>query len=742
MADANTGGNGTIRIDANRAGSNAAGNYSDVSWAFYLIERVSAPSTWTDTPTLADVLVNGVQQWQGSFVFDWRSGGLQSQLLAAGATRVYHNPDGSAGDAQVRGSIGNTGTSGAGGPTAVIQGVPLPTLKVVPGTPTSVSAVRNSDTQATVSWSQSSASNGQPTSNTVRARVNDGAWADVVTISPATSTTITIAPNQKIEFAVKATNSAGVSSWSSTSAAIYTTPAAPTGVSASKVGSDIQVAWTPNVAFAEHQHVIEHGVDVAGVVTWDGSPLATVAGGTSTYTHVAPNASQRHVYRVRARNTDVAALSSATVTSNVVQLLTAPNAPTIPALAAFADRAAALTIPWTHNPVDTTPQTAYEFGVSTNGGSSWSSSGKVTSATSSRTIAGGTYAANVALTVRVRTWGSATSGGSGGTGASPWSSLQTLTFKSRPVASIISPAASSVQTQAALAVQLGFSQAEAATFVSATIGLYQGATLLEEKVSTTLSSTAFSTRLADGGSYSVRATVKDSNGLTSAQVTNAFTVDYTEPVAAVVALTYLRDSGIMQVALTIPAAGGGLVAATAVTVERVIDGVLEVVVFEYAAAPSLTILDMTPTINGTNLYRVTTRSVDGATTVVEASLATSELEWAFISKGPGFDQIIRFGGKLSPTATPTVDAALVKAAGRARPIGLYAATGSLVVTGVADFAPGYGSTPEEIEALLLRPTKACYRDPSGRRMFGLLTGSIAREDIEGGQFSYSVTETD
>jgi len=170
--------------------------------------------------------------------------------------------------------------------------------------------------------------------------------------------------------------------------------------------------------------------------------------------------------------------------------------------------------------------------------------------------------------------------------------------------------------------------------------------------------------------------------------------------------------------------------------------VLEPVVTAAPASPELTFLDTSPTIYGTNLYRVTTRSVDGATSVVELELEVLEREWAYMSKGTGYQDVIRF--QLAPglQAAPVVDATLVKAAGRRRPIGLYATTGSLVVTGTGALAEGYGSTPKEIEDFLLAPGKGCYRDPAGRRMFGLIAGTITRDNADTAAFAYTVTETD
>jgi hypothetical protein len=739
-----------IYRDDNGSGVSVAGNHEDLYVKLMLVKRGASGSgtgTFNNGGVCSySVTVNGSGvASSGGVSYDFRSSsgrnatGFTQVLWEGWVLDIPHDADGNK-TLSYGGSWGgdsNLGSQSTG------SSVALPKITAVPNVPTGVAGARVSDTSITVSWAQSHPSNGAAVSNQIEARVNGGAATQIADISPTTSVSVSAAADQKLEYRVRATNAAGSSAYSAWSTAIYTTPDAPTSVTATKVGSDIQLSLVDNVAFTEHQHQVEHGVDVAGVVTWDGSILTTIASGSTTYTHVAPNPAQRHVYRIRSRNTDVGALTSAWVTSNVVQLLTAPAKPTVPAPPAFADKAAIFRFAWVHNPIDTTAQTKYQVRYSLNGGSSWAVTGaKTTSANAYIDFAANTWTANQAVTFQVRTKGGYDSGSDGDASYSPWSDSVTVTFKTKPVATITTPANASTYTQAALTVVLGFSQAEAATFVSATIGLYAagGVTLLEEKVSNTLAGTLFTTRLADGTSYVIKATVTDSNGITSSQVTSSFSVDYTEPPPATVTeLIYLPDSGIAQLSLSIPGAGGGYVAATSVSVDRVIDGVSESVYSLWPYAATLTFLDITPTIQGTNLYRITTRSADGATSVVEATLVVSENEYAYMSKG---SEIIRFELDTVSSA-PTVDSALFKAAGRRRPIGQYSATsGDLVVTGTGALADGYGSTPKEIEDFLLIPGRACYRDPTGRRMFGRIVGTLPLEDAENGGFSYTVTETE
>lgn len=735
-----------LQLDVSETTLDAANNRSYVSWALYMY-RGNSDTPYNDSGTAYSVSApGGLSGTFGAYRFGGNGTGTYyggtpvggRVFIASGGDWVTHNPNGT-GSTTVSASHAAAATLGTGNVGA--SGFGLTTLTQPPGVPASPALAYVSDTQVTVSWADTSPSNGQPTSDQVQTSVNGATFAQVASVAPATSLGISAAANQKIVAQIRATNSAGSSAWSASTGAVFTTPAAPTSVVAAKDSSNnIVVSWTPHVAFTEHQHVVEHGTVTGGVTTWDGSPLAYVAAGTATYTHTAPSSSAVHVYRVSAQNTDTAALQSTKVVSNTVQLLAPPNPPTLPTLPTYLDKAASFVLTWTHNPTDTTPQQYYEFSYSTNGGTTWASTGKVTSSVSSATVAANTYAANVALTVRVRTWGSASTGGADGAGASGWSVTQTPTFKTRPVVTVTSPADGSVYAVSALNVTLGFSQAEGATFVSGLIVLKQGATTVETLTTTTVASTVMATPVANGLSYSVTVTVTDSNGLTSSAVVSSFTVTYTLPVTAVVALAYDSASGVVQVGMTFPAPGGGTVAATAVTISRTIDGLTETIVTAYPVSGPLTILDTTPTIHGVNDYTVTTIAASGATATVAATAVTAETRYAFLSTGAGYATFITFWAALKVNVTPTRFQSLVNTSQRTRPIALYGVNGSLSVNGSVELISNKNSTAEEVETFVLLAGRVCYRDMSGRRVFGSLAGSLART-AGVTTFTFTVTET-
>jgi hypothetical protein len=748
LADVNTGDNGILRVNAWVSGSSAAGNWSDVSWELWVVERNPGTLGWVASGIFASMAKygSGYDQviWEGSFGYDFRPAGQQSVRIASGTERVNHRADGTSPGYTARGYIGGSGTSTLGGPTECHQGVALSTLKVLPNVPTGVTATRLSDTQVRINWSQSSASNGRPTNHIIQRRVDGGSWTTVATISAATSYTATVSANHKYEFRVQARNAAGTTSASSASSPVYTTPGAPSNVRAVKNASNnIVVSFNENVTYSEYQHEVQHGVLVGTTKTWDSGVAATLSSGTLSWTHVSPNSGDVHIYRVRARTSSGSALTSGWVESAAVQLLAPPNKPTVTPLPALADRAEQLVLEWTHNPVDTTPQRRYEINQSLDGGTTWTVVVAENGNLNSRTFAANTFGSNQNVRFRVRTWGDATSGGSDGAGASPWSDLVSTTFKTKPTVTVTSPAPGSTLNESSLKVNLNFAQVEGATLVKAVVQLLDSTdTVIDSTESTTASNIPLSTRLQNSTSYSVRARVQDSNGLWSAWATSAFSVSFLPPASAEATLTYLEENGFVQIDILINTPGAGEAAVETVTVLRTIDDVTEVVVQAFPYAEELSFIDTVPTIHGLNEYTIITTSAPGAETRVAVEIETEECRRAFLSKGTSYQLVGVFGGNLNVSVSSGVAQATFQAAGRTKPIGLYGVETSVQLKVESRVFEGFGSTLDELNRLLLVPGRACYRDSSGRRVFGAARGDISYNKVNRGDFSFTITETD
>ncbi len=710
--------------------------------------RVRALIENRSSPTFTYDKAWSINPWGASGTFTIN--GVQTITVYNGTTTLTLNAAGDAYGTSQTFTMGATGTSGLGGPTSVSESQTLPAIKVLPNAPTGLTATRVSDTQVRLDWSQTSPSNGAVVNHIIQRRKNQPAgvgaevgWDSGTVISPSTTATVSVAPNEQWQYRVWARNAQG-QRVSNNSNIVYTTPAAPTGVAAAKLANqDIKVTFTSNVDYESYNHEVWHGTVTGGVTTWDGAALATLAAGTFEYTHTAPDPTKVHIYQVRAKQ---GTLYSTYAQSNQVQLLVAPNKPTVPAMGAFADKAVAFTFGWTHNSQDTTPQSAYEFAYSTNGGTTWTSSGKVASTASTRVLAANTFAANAAVQMRVRTWGQATTGGSDGTGASPWSDVKTVTFKTRPVATITAPANGATLNDSTVRVNLTFSQAEGATFVKAELKLNQttgGTVLLETLETTQLIGTKFATPVDNATAYNVQARVLDSNGIWSGWKTNAFSVTYLPPVLPVVATQYLEETGWGQIDLTIPDPGAGQAAAATVTITRSIDGgPEEVIVQDFPTAALLSFFDTTPTIHGSNRYTITVTSPLGAQRSVLNTLVTQECRRAFLSKGNGYNSVVVFGANLKVNEALSVASDTVQAAGRTKPIGLYGVETNvqLKVSSFIFERDSYSTLPE-LRSFLLVPGKACYRDASGRRVFGSVKGSVQYYKTTRGDLSFTMTET-
>lgn len=740
MADVYTGDAGILRLDVGEASYDVGANTSLVAYNLWLLERYEYNFS-SNGGTGYSVGWNGVEYWaSGTFAWSWTGAGIQNTLIVSSSRTVPHDADGTK-TINVFGHMDATGTAGAGGPADVNVWITLTPLTLAPNIPYSVVASRVSDTQVNLTWGQSNGARSMPTNVDVQRRINGGAWATVASLGNTNSVTVSAAADQKLEYRVAAGNYGGWSAYA-LSNVLYTTPDAPSSVAATKTGANIVVTFAENVDFSEYTHEVWHGTVTGGVTTWDGAALTTLATGVLTYTHVAPSAALVHVYRVRAVNS-VGGLASAYVQSNSVQLQIAPDKPITTAMSPYADKAAILPFAWTHNPIDTTAQTAYQFQRSINGGTTWvTDSGKVVSAAQVFNVPASAYAANTALTTRVRTWGAATTGGSDGTGASPWSDLRTVTYKTIPTTAVTAPANASTLATSQILGTASFAQAEGAVFVKAQWEVLQGATLKETKESTNRVLEPMATVAQNALPYTLRARVQDSNGLWSAWATSTFNVTYTAPPPAVVTTVYIPATGYGQINVTVPAPGGGQSTATLVSVTRTINGVTENIVVDYAAAATLTFIDTTPIINGTNIYTVTTKSALGATATATANLVTAELQKAFLSKGAAFDQVVVFGANLEVGDSVGVASATIEAAGRLKPIGLYGVETSLQTKVKSDIFVREGfSTLEQLRAIFLVPGKACYRDASGRRVFGSAKGSVSYRTGLKGDLSFTMTET-
>jgi hypothetical protein len=379
-----------------------------------------------------------------------------------------------------------------------------------PSSPTSCNWSRTSDTHHTVTWvNVSPTDSSKPYQAThVQRQTDGGSWVTIANLGVVTSyADYGTSANHSYRYRVYASNTAGNSGYSY-SGTFYTTPSPPTSVTATKTATgDITVTWTDQSPYND-TFALWHAAD--GV--WDGAALTTsIANGTGSYTHTAPNPAQTHEYRMTSHVATPSLTSAYSTTSNTVQLEAPPNAPTsLAPSGTVVDGANDIVLTWLHNSVDTTAQTKYEVQYQVDGGA-FTSMGQVTSTASTATVTAGSWGANGhTIGWQVRTWGADATGGSDGTGASPWSATASVTLSSTPTAAVNAPTG-------ARSVDDGATTSGSTTVMSATInftsddigmpisgaGIPTGATIVTVTDSATVTISAAATATATGVTITV-----------------------------------------------------------------------------------------------------------------------------------------------------------------------------------------------------------------------------------------------
>lgn len=355
----------------------------------------------------------------------------------------------------------------------------------------------------------------------------------------------------KYKFRVRAKNSAGYSAWVESGWA-STTPAVPAAPSAAKnsVGDIVVSYGAPASGSSAYQYEIWHKAN--GVA--DAAKLATVTAAAGSWTHANPDTTKTHSYFLKAVSTGPTLTTAASADSNTVQLQAPPNAPTsLSPNGPTLDAAKAFNLVWTHNPTDTTPQKFYEIQRREYGTTVWTSTGKVSSTTSLADPTGW-FTSGKTWEWQVRTWGAATTGGSDGTGGSPWSSSAVFSLADAPQVAISSPDGSAPVGTSVLTVQWGYSQSNGAAQSSWTAKLYDanGVTLQALSGNGTDSSATFPSPVTDASSYTIGVQVTSTDGLTSDEALQPITVDFLEPPSGIVHPTYDAASGTTYLDIEVP----------------------------------------------------------------------------------------------------------------------------------------------------------------------------------------------
>jgi hypothetical protein len=521
----------------------------------YASSEYTSSNTWYVTGTVTD----------GSGSTDWSLGAMGYKLMGSTTTTVTLTSSSQSKSAtgRIKSNVAYAGTE-----ATVTKSITVPALAIAaPAAPISLAMTRISDTSQKVSWTRQATTSAPYDSQIVYRKDNvSTAYAAIATVTgTTTSYTDTKTRNDRVyTYAVRAKNSGGYSAYAY-SPSIATTPATPGAPTAGKTTTGDITVTRPAISGASlGGWEVWHAAN--GV--WDAARLALVAYGTTTYTHVAPDPTKTHTYRLRWVSASPTLYSPNGATSSGVSPLTPPASPTDLAPSGVAQEAAEpVTFTWTHNPLDTTAQTAYEVQHRPVGGGTWTTTGKVTSTTSSRAWAANTWTNGQTIEWQVRTWGQHAT-------ASAWSASGTLTLSTRPTATVTLPADGVPWDSSRVRVEWAYFDAEGQgqTAWKATLYAEDGSALETKAGADSATSTIFATRVADGASYSVTVEVRDSTGLWSAADTMLFTTDFAVLPTPVVSAEFDPETASCGVYVTVPVPVSPQVAPDSAEVWRSING--------------------------------------------------------------------------------------------------------------------------------------------------------------------------
>jgi len=606
-----------------------------------------------------------------------------------------------------------------------------------PAAPTGVTGTRVSDTQHTLAWTTNATTAAPYAGQYVLRSANGGAYATIATVSgSATSyTDTTTSAGNKYTYKVAATN-ATATTLSVASAAVYTTPGAPTGAAATKnTSNNIVVTWANAPPFTEYSTEVWESQDGGAYAL-----LATVGTGVATYPHTSPSTSVTHAYKVLHRTSSgtplYSAFSSPTAT---ISLVSPPSAPSNLAPSGTPqDASAGITFTWTHNPTDSSPQSAFQIEHRLAGAGSWTTVTAVTSTLSSWTLPGGTYANGVDVEWHVRTYGESVT-------PSAYSATALFAASSAPTATISSPVDAGTVVTSLPILTWAYYDAEgtAQSQWEAELLDASGVSIQVRTASTTATTVSFTTALEDATTYTMRVKVRDGAGSWSAWDSVTFVTDFLPP--ANVTITPVFDEVHGWMTLTLEADGyspGVTEPIVAVDVERRRDGG-EWVSVALGLSGSAVVTDKAPVTAGLNEYRAIVYSALPSTAIMATVAATvTASRWAYLSTGTGFGDVARLYGNLQINPTDGISRALHQFAGRPLPVEFagIAQASSVAVSGLLD---SDSSTLADFKARALARTICLLRDPTGRVLFGSLSPIAGAQDwTELATVSFTVTAVD
>jgi hypothetical protein len=608
-----------------------------------------------------------------------------------------------------------------------------------PNAPTSASVARVNDASHKISLSGSSAS-GKPI-RWVDVQFYGGVsqeWRDQATglaASTRSYTSTTNIANNSGRWRVRFRNSAGSSAWVYTSTA-YGTPTATSKPTAKRSGStDVIVSWTNTARFAA-------GIDLRAASSTDGGTTWTGYSALTGHTGLGPAVTSRTVaglgaaklwkFETRTYVTSPATLSAYSGGGNVLQLLAPPSAPTLLAPTGTISDQEQVTFSWRHNPVDGSDQTAASLRYRIDGGA-WVTLTATTaeSITTAAPLDAGT------LEWQVQTKGSHASYGA-------WSGVASLLVASPPAVTIITPVDGATVASNRLVLTLGWGDAQGAAMTRRTRRLRDASGEVIEEVSAAGAATTitYTTRLADGETYTAEVEATSGTGLKSGVASATISVDYIDPEAPILSADWIEDQGHTVIAVTNspgnPAGTPPTVDTATNRVERSDDGGDTWVTVAEGIEPDGGLTDWQVPLNSDVLYRPVAVSALGAEAIGEPIGATTSSMRVWINSDG--ETATWIAGNLDLSPDYGVEQETVRYYGRAYPVTHYGEGRTLTVdvSGRETATLGIGQ-----DHTVHLGHDVFYRDPAGRAWWATTAGiSLPQSRASSREVSLTVTRVE
>jgi len=568
-----------------------------------------------------------------------------------------------------------------------------------PAAPSSFSCSRSSDIQINLAWTNNEDSDQPYDSVLVYRSVDGGSYSLKATLSGTVesySDTSTSA-NHKYCYKVKARNSAGDSSYSS-SDCCNTTPATPTGIIGTRVGTTVVLTWD-NPANNDESVYIERNTS-ADNVSWAGYSALTVpdlAANSITYTDSAP--ANYNYYRVRTECTDPT-LNSSWNTSALVQILTPPAAPSNlqPDNLQGIDIDNAIPITWTHNTIDGSGQTYFKIRFREVGGA-WSLYVNKTARTESYSNVSTASFSVGEWEYEVSTWGACTSGGLDGTGQGAYSETCSFTLEHLPIGTINVPNGIDDYPYSVLNVEWSYTQAESYSQVQYLCNLYdENDNLLESKTASSSSeNVTFNYNLENSTDYKVTLQVQEENGLWSELSTVEFTTDFYTPPVPTMVLNKNETNGTVLIEITNPSPTGDEVETSYNNIYRSIDGGLTYELAIENIPVNTAVTDYIPLISGTTYYYIEAISDIPSIAVSTPDYVEMILTGRYyINGGSNYSDYIELKGDIALNEIIELDSIIVEFEGRNYPVKYQGSKESQIISFSCDLPYTDYDTVKEI----------------------------------------------